>query len=313
MGTLATLKTIMSPEPRKIINSPFGLGLANLIGRCTPYWLGYRIALYIADRISARKDWKLVHATRCNQWVVHGEQLEGPALDQVVEENFHSIACSIFDLYHNINNSAAFLRLIEPHPTAIALVQRPEFSSRGLVVAGVHLSNFDMVFQMGGLAGIRAIALTLPELSAGYQKQLELRVKKGMRILQASVGSLKHSVNHLRAGGMIITGIDRPDESYPYRPRFFGQPAALPIHHIFLALKAHVPVIVGATLKQSDGKYHLLFSEPIEMQPHPDKHTEILQNAETVLSVAEGFIRRDPTQWAMTFPVWPDALDQVPR
>jgi hypothetical protein len=98
-------------EPRKIINSPFGLGLANLIGRYTPYWLGYRIALYISDRISARKDWKLVHATRCNQWVVHGEQLSGSELDRVVEENFRSIACSIFDLYHNINNSAAFLRL----------------------------------------------------------------------------------------------------------------------------------------------------------------------------------------------------------
>ena len=303
----------MSLEPRKIINSPFGLSLANLIGKFTPYWLGYRIAIFAADRISARKDWKLVHAARCNQWVVHGEQLKGPALDKVVAENFHSIAYSIFDLYHNINNTAAFLRLIEPHPTAIELVQRPEFSSRGLVVAGVHLSNFDMVFQMGGLAGIRAIAITLPELSPGYQKQLELRVKKGMRIMQGSVGSLKRAVNHLRAGGMIITGIDRPDESYPYRPRFFGRPAALPIHHIFLALKAHVPIIVAATLRLPDGKYHLLFSEPIEMQPHPDKCTEIILNAEAILQVAEGFIRQDPAQWAMTFPVWPDALDQVPK
>jgi KDO2-lipid IV(A) lauroyltransferase len=303
----------MSLEPRRIINSPFGLSLAYLIGSTMPYRLGHWIALFAADRISARKGWKMVHAARCNQWVVHGGQLEGAALDRVVEENFRNIACSIFDLYHNINNSAAFLRLIEPHPTTIELIKRPEFSSRGLVVAGVHLSNFDMVFQMGGLAGMKAIALTLPELSAGYQKQLELRVKKGIRMLQASVGTLKHAVNHLRAGGMVITGIDRPDERYPYRPRFFGRPAALPIHHIFLALKAHVPVIVGATLKQPDGKYHLLFSEPIEMQTHPDKQTEIMLNAETILHVAEGFIRQDPAQWAMTFPVWPEAMDQVPK
>ncbi len=300
-------------EPRQIINSPFGIGLANMIGRFTPYWLGYRIAIFAADRISARKDWKLVRAARCNQWVIHGEQLNGNALDQVVVENFHSIACSIFDLYHNVNDSAAFLRLIEPNPAAIELVQRPEFSTRGLVVAGVHLSNFDLIFQMGGLAGIRAIALTLPELSPGYQKQLELRIKKGMRILQASVGNLKHAVGHLRSGGTIITGIDRPDNSYPYRPRFFGRLAALPIHHIFLALKAHVPIIVFATLKQPDGKYHLLFSDPIEMQSHPDRHTEIILNAEAILQVAEGFIRQDPAQWAMTFPVWPDILDQVPN
>ncbi len=313
MDTPKASEIIMSLEPRKVINSPFGLSIAYLIGRFMPYWLGHRIALYAADRISARKNWKLVHAARCNQWVVHGEQLEGLAMDRVVSENFRSIACSIFDLYHNINDSAEFLRLIEPHPTAIELVQRPEYSVRGLVVAGVHLSNFDMVFQMGGLAGIRAIALTLPELSAGYQKQLEQRAKKGLRILRASVGTLKHAVNHLRAGGMLITGIDRPDASYSYRPKFFGRPAALPIHHVFLALKAQVPVIVAATLKQPDGKYHLLFSEPIEMQPNPDKHTEIVLNAETILRIAEGFIRQDPAQWAMTFPVWPEAMDEVPK
>jgi lauroyl/myristoyl acyltransferase len=301
----------MSLEPRRIINSTFGLNLAYLIGQYTPYWLGIRIALFAADRISRRKDWKMVGAARANQWVVRGEQLEGAALDKVVEENFQSIACSIFDLYHNINNSAAFLRLIEPHPTAIELVQRPEFSARGLVIAGVHMSNFDMVFQTGGLAGIKAITLTLPELNAGYQKQLDMRLKKGMRMVQGSVGTLKHAVNHLRAGGIVITGIDRPDKSNPYRPKFFGRPAALPIHHIFLALKAHVPVIVGATLKQPDGKYHLFFSEPIEMQPYPDRHTEFLLNAENVLHVAEAFIRKDPTQWAMTFPVWPDVMDQV--
>ena len=74
-----------------------------------------------------------------------------------------------------------------------------------------------------------------------------------------------------------------------------------------------MPIIVFATLKQPDGKYHLLFSDPIEMQPHPDKHTEIILNAEAILQVAEGFIRQDPAQWSMTFPVWPDILDQVPK
>jgi lauroyl/myristoyl acyltransferase len=300
-------------EPRRIINSPFGLNLAYLIGKYTPYWLGYRIALFAANRISACKDWKMVRAARTNQWVVHGQQLEGSMLDSAVVDNFHSIASSIFDLYHNLDNSAAFLRLIEPHPTAVELVNRPEFSSRGLVLAGVHMSNFDMVFQTGGLAGIKAITLTLPELNAGYQKQLDMRLRKGMRMVQASVGTLKHAVNHLKAGGMVITGIDRPDESYPYRLRFFGHQAALPIHHVFLALKAHVPVIVGATLKQPDGKYHLFFSEPIEMQSHPERHTELMLNAEKILHIAEDFVRKDPAQWAMTFPVWPEAVDQVPE
>ena len=301
----------MTDEARKLINSPYGLDLAYLIGKRMPPSLGHRFAFFAADFLSARKNWKMVHAARCNQWVVHAGQLTGGALDQVVKENFRCIADSIYDLYHNLDEPSAFLNLIDPHPVAVELVKRPQFTERGLVVAGVHLSNFDLVFQMGGLAGIQAIALTLPELSAGYQKQLELRVKKGMHLLQASVGNIKHSIDHLKAGGMVITGIDRPDEGYIYRPKFFGYPAAVPIHHVFLALKAKVPIVVGCTIKHPDGKYHFLFSDPIEMQLHPDRKTEILINAEKVLQVAEKFILHGPSQWSMTFPVWPELLTSV--
>jgi lauroyl/myristoyl acyltransferase len=49
------------------------------------------------------------------------------------------------------------------------------------------------------------------------------------------------------------------------------------------------------------------------MQSHPDRHQEIIINAERVLHIAEDFIRRDPSQWSMTFPVWPDIMDMVPK
>ncbi len=301
----------MTDDARNIINSPYGLNLAYFIARAIPESMGRRLALWAADYISARRSWRMVQAARCNQWVVRGGQVNRHELDEAARANFRCIANSIYDLYHNVDNPSVFLRLIEPHPVAIQLVQRPEFSDRGLVVAGVHMSNFDMVFQMGGLAGIQAIALTLPELSAGYQKQLEMRVKKGMHLRQASVGNIKHSIDHLKAGGMVITGIDRPDPSYIYRPKFFGRPAAVPIHHVFLALKARVPILVGATIKGEDGKYHFMFSEPIEMQPCPDRHTEILLNAERVLKEAEKIILRDPSQWSMTFPVWIEAMAEM--
>ena len=255
----------------------------------------------------------MVQAVRVNQWVVSGENLDKAALDRAVAENFRSIARSIFDLYHNLSNPAAFMRMIEPHPIAIQLIQRPEFSERGLVLAGVHMSNFDMVFQSGGLAGIQALGLTLPELSPAYRKQFEMRVSRGLKLIPASVGSIKHAVDHLKAGGMVITGLDRPDDNYIYRPNFFGHPAAVPIHHIFLALKARVPVIVGATVRHSDGKYHFIFSEPIEMVLHPDKKKEIILNAEAILHVAEDIIRYDASQWAMSFPVWPDFPGKLPN
>lgn len=298
----------MTLEARKLINSTYGLNFAYMIGKFTPNWLGKRFAIFIADILSARKDWKIVRAARCNQWVVHGENLDPHALDQAVKENIRNIADAIFELYHNVGDPTTVMRLIDPHPTALQLVERPKFSSRGLIVAGVHMSNFDMVFQLGGLAGMQALGLTLPELSAGYRKQLEMRVNKGTEVLQASVGNIKYAINYLKSGGLVFTAIDRPDESYVYRPKFFGRPAAVPIHHIFLALKAKVPILLASTIKHADGKYHFMFTEPIEMQPHPDRQTEIIMNAEMVLHEAEKFILRDPSQWAMTFPVWPELM-----
>jgi KDO2-lipid IV(A) lauroyltransferase len=302
----------MTIDPQKIIASPLGLRIAYSIGRYTPNRLGHRMVNFAADRISTRKDWKMVRAARLNQWIVHDEILDQAALDEAVRKNFRSTARSIFDLYHNINDPKVFSKIIDVHPIAEQLLNRPEFTERGLVVAGVHMSNFDFIGQAAGMAGVKAMFLGLPDTNPAYRKQLEMRREKGMNFLPTSPASIKQAIKYLRDGGVVMTGLDRPDESYRYHPLFFGRPAPLPIHHIFLALKAQVPVLVGSVICQSDGKYHFLFSEPIEMQPHPDRHQEIIQNAENVLHLAENFIRQDPSQWSMTFPVWPDAMEQVP-
>jgi len=302
----------MPKDPRNAINSPLGLSIALLIGRITPNCVGHRLVNHAADRISARKDWKMVQAVRLNQWVVRGESLDQAELDEAVRENFRCTARSIFDLYHNINNPNVFHQIVEVHPTAEQLLHRPEFSERGLVVAGIHMSNFDFIGQAAGIEGVKAMFLALPDTHPGYRKQLEMRKEKGMNIVPTSMGAIKKAVKYLREGGVVMTGIDRPDESFPYRPLFFGRPAPLPIHHIFMALKAQVPILVGSVIGRPDGKYHFLFSDPIEMQLNPDKHQEIVHNAESVLRIVENFIRQDPSQWSMTFPVWPDAMSQVP-
>jgi lauroyl/myristoyl acyltransferase len=307
------LTTFMAIEARNIINSRYGLNIANFIGRYTPAGMGRGIARFGADWLSSHKDWPLVQAARLNQWVARGETLSSGALDEAVRENFRSTARSIFDLYHNINNPEIFRKIICVDPIAEQFVKRPEFTERGLVIAAVHLGSFDFIGQVAGVEGVKAMYLVLPDMNPGYQKQLEMRREKGMNIHPTTPGAIKQAVRYLRDGGVVMTGIDRPDESYPYRPHFFGRPAALPVHHIFLALKAKVPVMLGAVVWQPDQRYHLLFSELIEMEPHPDRQEEIILNAEKILQVAEGFIRQYPSQWAMTYPVWPGSMDQVPE
>jgi KDO2-lipid IV(A) lauroyltransferase len=140
-----------------------------------------------------------------------------------------------------------------------------------------------------------------------------MRQRVGMRLLPASLGAFRQALRHLQQGGMVVTGIDRPIPQPQVCPRFFGRPAALHMHHIFLAIKAHVPVVIAAPILQEDGKYHVFASDFLEMDSHLDPDVEMLQNAEKVLRIAEEFIRRAPQQWSVPLPVWPQVMDLVPN
>jgi KDO2-lipid IV(A) lauroyltransferase len=133
-----------------------------------------------------------------------------------------------------------------------------------------------------------------------------------MNLVPVSVGAFRQAIKYLQQGGMVVTGIDRPIPNPEVCPRFFGRPAALHMHHIFLATKARVPVILAAANLQEDGKYHVFASESIEMDPDRDAGRGTLRNAEKVLAAAEEFIRRCPQQWSVPLPVWPEVIDLVP-
>ena len=297
---------------QKVINSALSLWLVSALAQRLSPRLGYRIGDFAAEQIARRRNSSLVRAMRANQWVVHGECLDRDALDQVIRGTFRYAARWIFDLYHYINNPTAIKELIVLSPSFQGLARRPTFDQEGLVIVGLHLSNFDLVLQWLCREGLQPLILTIPDPQGARRMEYERRRKAGMHLVPASVPALRQALHHLQRGGMVVTGIDRPLQAAKVRPRFFGRPAALPTHHIFLASKAHVPVVIAVTNLESDGKYHVYASERIEMDVHPDAGVEALHNAEKVLRVAEKFIRQVPQQWSVPLPVWPEILELVP-
>jgi KDO2-lipid IV(A) lauroyltransferase len=174
------------------------------------------------------------------------------------------------------------------------------------------MSNFDLVLQAIAMYyGPDILGISMPQPGGGYRLQNDLRRQHGLEITPASVTSLKRAVERLRAGGSVITGLDRPTPEGKYRPQFFDRPASLPVHHIYLAMKAHVPVYVFAATFGADGRYHIHAAGPVHMQDYADHRIAVERNAEAILQVAEGFIRQAPQQWSMFFPVWPEALQEI--
>lgn len=295
-------------------NSDLGIRAALLAGRLLPPHLGYPLVQRVADRIAMQTNWAMVRGARVNQWVVSGQQLSGEDLTCAVRETVRNQARALYDYYHYWNVPPDQQKLIIFDPMIEKLIARSHLldSDQGVIVVGLHLSNFDFGMLNAFRKGLRALIITLTDLPGGYRRQFDLRRSSGMEIVTASIPTFRRAIARLQAGDVVLTGLEHPFPDLKYRPCFFGQPASIPVHYVQMALKARVPVVLGAIELQADHNYHFLLSDPISMQTYSDHHTEILRNAEAVLAVAEGFIRKAPRQWAMFHPIWPDLMDQMP-
>jgi len=297
---------------QEMINNRLGVALPLALGRLTPPRLGHRLADWIADRVARRGGWDLVQAVSANQWVVAGADLSRKALDERVRCTFRHTARCLYDYYHNLNKPSAMDGLIAYEPNTDGLLTAMSDGEKTAIIVGPHMSNFDFVARAMALRGVPLMALSFSEPGSGYQWQNELRRSCGIEVAPASMASVLRAARRLRAGGPVITAMDRPLPESRYHPRFFGRPAALSVMHVFLALKTDVPIYVLAATMRDDGLYVIKASEPIEMLPGPDRHAQVVHNAERVLAVAEDFIRQAPCQWSMFYPVWPGALEELP-
>lgn len=285
------------------------------IGRSFPERPGYWVASQGARLIMKRQDSDIVQAVRSNQWVVGGERASAAELDAAAREVFQHTARCLFDLYHHLSDREWIARNVRFGPEVSDLIARSRQGELAAVVAGVHLSNFDLIIRAAAFRGFTALGIAMPETSdnSGYAWQNEMRRETGLDIIPASMNALRLGIERLRAGSTVFTGLDRPLPGSKYQPRFFGLPASLPVMHILLALRAKVPVVVVSAIMHPDGGYEMVVSEPISMTPHRDRHTEILMNAETVLATAERLILAAPQQWSMFYPVWPQAAERMPQ
>jgi lauroyl/myristoyl acyltransferase len=301
----------------KFLNSQAGLNLAVALARVAPPTLGYPIARLAAHWISSRGASGLVKAVRANQWVVAGQPpVVGPlnraTLDQFTLEVFENSARAIYELYHYNQQLDTAGQIFSIDPSFKEYIRRPEFDQRGLIAAGLHLGCFDLALQwILSMHWFNPMALTIPDPQGGRQLEFEIRKRTGLNLVPGTVNGLRKAIRYLQRGGMVVTGIDRPQADNPYMPRFFGRPANLPTHHIFLALKARVPVVLVICCRGEDDLYRISATPPIEMDTYPDHTQGLVRNAEKVLATAETFIRKTPSQWLITQPVWPDAVSQV--
>jgi len=285
--------------------------LGVLAGKIIPRKTGLSLATTIGTVLGSRKNSQMVQAIRANQWVIHEQSLSADQLKDLPKRVFQSAARCFFDYFYFLSRPEQLDQIIDYSPEAMNAVKRIQ-QNKPCVVVCPHISNFDLLGYALSLKGVELQVLSFPNPTGSYKMQNKLRENLGVIVTPMSLGAFRQARQRLKEGGSILTGFDRPlgEKSMgKYQPNFFGFESNLPVTYARMAKEAHAPVYIMAATSSPGNRYYLEGSPPIWMESDDNLQTEIENNVERVLQIAEGIIREHADQWAMYYPVWPQFID----
>ncbi len=179
---------------------------------------------------------------------------------------------------------------------------------RGVLICGAHLSNFNLgflSFAIGGNTTVQALSAAMP--AGGFDVLHDLRNRGRLEDTPIDPDSLRKAIIRLKAGGVVLTGVDWPVPGSADGTPFFGAPSLLSSSYIRLALATDA-ALVPLTARWAAGRgYYAMTWPPLEVERTGDRACDIQHNSARVLQVIEQWIRETPDQWLMYHPVWPEA------
>lgn len=299
---------------RHIFNSAEALRFGHWLGRHIPLGVGLRLADGATRALARRRESALMRTLQDNFRVVLGPDASEERVFQMARAALRHAGMAYFDLYHALGvGPEPFLAAVRSTPLTDYYISEMLRQQRGMVVVTVHMSNFDLAGLAFAYRGLNLNVLAYANPTSGYDMQNKIRLKGGINLMPIDVSALRKALAALRAGQLVVTGIDRPD---PFGGgewlSFFGKPARLPVGHVRLALQTGAPVVVAhCEYRPTDHSYAVHVSRWLEMERVGSRQQNVLHNAQRVVAMAEELILAKPEQWLMFYPVWEDGQRSV--
>jgi KDO2-lipid IV(A) lauroyltransferase len=291
---------------QQLVTTEFGTRVWLSFGAVPPR-MGYALGRWLTNRLYQRKQGVVYRVLYENQKRVCGPEATREQVDAAVAAVLRHAAITNYDMVRIVRGGEkAMADSIEMESQFWPVFRAARATGRGILICGAHLSNFNLGFLAFASQGADPIQVrSASNTAGGFGVLSELRSRGTLDDTPISAAALKKAMTRLRAGGIVLTGIDWPvagtDEGIP----FFGEPSLLPSGSIRLALSAD-PLLIPITCRWTpDGGYRMITCPPLEMERTGDRESDIRHNCRRILSVVEGWITETPDQWLMYHPVWP--------
>ena len=210
-----------------------------------------------------------------------------------------------YDFYHVIGKTPEeVVKHVNIPARLFEEVDRIQAEGRGVLIAGMHMSNFDLGSICLSANGLVIQGLSAANPNQGYQFQNELRKKYGFRTTPIDPKTLREAIRNLKNGGIVATGLDWPQPDETELTEVFGKPAYIPLGTARLAMMANAVTIIVAFYKDSRPGYQMHMSEPMDVIRSGNKSEDIRLNTRQYMKFLEKILSQHPDQWMMFHSIW---------
>ncbi len=286
-----------------------GLRVASALARFVPPGIGRdltdRIGRLAAGRSEDQRRIVEANLRRVDEW--SGATYDDDEMGRRVEQVFE----------HYANYWLESLRL--PHVSLDEVDRRfsyeglehvvtPAREGRSVVMALPHLGGWEWagrwLMQVQGLPLAVAVErLEPPELYEWFLRYR--RDELGMQVVPVGGGAAAALGGALLSGATLALLCDRDVTGDGVEVEFFGAPTRLPGGPALLALRAERPLVPVGVFVQ-DGHHHAVLLPPLDTERRGRLRADVQRVTQDLAHALEQLIARDPVQWHMLAPAWPD-------
>jgi lauroyl/myristoyl acyltransferase len=275
--------------------------LCILLPRAQAYRLGDAFASFMARR----RELPLIKALYGNIAVVHGLPEGYPRLEDDVRQLFRNMVRGYIDLFQALERGPeAVFESCQFDPSLLEAIQSCQATGQGLVLVGAHSCSFDLLLLALTNHFPEVQALTKSDPKGSSVVMNEIREDFGIRVTPISVGALREAVTRLKSGGVVVIAADVPVDN-GVEMIFFRRKTRLPVGYARLAMKTGAKMILGTSIRLSDGHYQAIGLQAHQPVTSGDREMDTIRWAQHALFLLERFIRHRPYEWFMPVPLWP--------
>lgn len=292
---------------QRILGTRLVTGAGIRLSQIVPPFAGHAVGALIACLINWLRP-AVYWVVYANLRQVVGDGTSAGELHRLTRQVFHGNARNNYDLWRAVGRGPEQIKTAAVIPPEVwARIDQALERGKGAIIVGTHTGNFDLGIMALAAHGreVQILGLAAPP-GGGFDLMDKLRARTGANLTSINPQSLREAIRRLRAGGLILTGVDRPVDEGEAKVEFFGKPARLPTGHVRLALKTDAAILVAGPHYCPEQRRTVVDMSPaLEMEYTGDQETDLQTNLRHVTAWLEKFIRTQPEQWAMFLPVWP--------